>query len=90
MADIREIPLDSAEEMQDIVEEIPEQPEPEPEPEPIKPKAKGRPKGALNKGPPKPRAKKDSNTESPRGRIPAGIRALLSQEKSQTAEGSEL
>ena len=65
MADIREIPRDSAEEMQDIVEEIPEQPEPEPEPEPIKPKAKGRPKGALNKGPPKPRAKKARIQEAP-------------------------
>ena len=64
--DLQEIPLDSPEEMQDIMEEIKpaEQPEAneqeakEPEVVPIKPKAKGRPKGALNKGPSKPRAKK--------------------------------
>ena len=33
--------------------------------EPIKPKAKGRPKGSLNKGPSKPRAKKTQIQETP-------------------------
>ena len=63
--DIQEIPLDSPEEMQDIMEEMKpaeeanEQEAKEPEVKvTIKPKAKGRPKGALNKGPSKPRAKK--------------------------------
>ena len=70
---IQEIPLDIAEEVQDIVEDIaeikageePEILDPGEEVKPvtqntqsIKPKAKGRPKGALNKGPSKPRAKK--------------------------------
>ena len=54
--DIQEIQLDIPE------EGIPDEPQPEvSEPEaplPIKPKAKGRPKGALNKGPSKPRVKK--------------------------------
>ncbi len=75
--DILEIPLDiapprgkpSAEEMQDIAGEIPElKPEPpvaeEVKPV-IKPKAKGRPKGALNKAPSKPRAKKNRIQEAP-------------------------
>ena len=67
--DILEIPLDVAEEMQDIAEEIPElQPEPpvaeEVKPV-IKPKAKGRPKGALNKAPSKPRTKKAQVQEAP-------------------------
>ena len=75
--DIIEIPLDiapprgkpSAEEMQDIAGEIPElKPEPpvaeEVKPV-IKPKAKGRPKGALNKAPSKPRAKKNRIQEAP-------------------------
>mgnify|MGYP001487838479 CR=1 FL=1 len=69
MADIQEIPLDIAEEVQDIVEAKAEQ-ESEPvvfeEVKPvIKPKAKGRPKGALNKGPSKPRAKKTQIQEAP-------------------------
>ena len=82
MADIQEIPLDIAEEAQDIPEDIAEtKVEEEPvileEVKPvIKAKAKGRPKGALNKGPSKPR-------------VP-GIRALLSKEEFQTADGSEL
>ena len=67
--DIQEIPLDIAGERQDIVEEIPElRPEsqvPEEVNENIKPKAKGRPKGALNKGPSKPRAKKTRIQEAP-------------------------
>ena len=69
--DIQEIPLDSPEEMQDIMEEIKpaeeanEQEIKEPEVFPIKPKAKGRPKGALNKGPSKPRAKKARIQEAP-------------------------
>ena len=71
MADIQEIPLDIAEEVQDIVEDIAEtKAEEEPvileEVKPvIKPKAKGRPKGALNKGPSKPRAKKTQIQEAP-------------------------
>ena len=54
---IQEIPLDCPEVMQDIAEEIQAEPavieadEPaEINAEPIKPKAKGRPKGSLNKG----------------------------------------
>ena len=71
MADIQEIPLDIAEQVQDIVEDITEK-KPEEEPvilEEVKPvikaKAKGRPKGALNKGPSKPRAKKTQIQEAP-------------------------
>ena len=67
--DIQEIPLDIAGERQDIAEEIPElgpePPVPEEVKENIKPKAKGRPKGALNKGPSKPRAKKTRIQEAP-------------------------
>ena len=66
MADIQEIPLDIAEQVKDIAENITEiKAEEEPEPvvleevKPVmKPKVKGRPKEALNKGPSKPRAKK--------------------------------
>ena len=64
MTDIQEILLDNTEELQDITEEI-KADEPEPSQDAIeevkhdiKPKAKGRPKGAINKGPSKPRAKK--------------------------------
>ena len=64
--DIQEIPLYIA---RDIAEEIPELgPEP-PVPEEAKymskPKAKGRPKGALNKSPSKPRTKKTRIHEAP-------------------------
>ena len=72
MADIQENPLDIAEQVEDIAENIAEiKAEEEPEPvvleevKPIKPKAKGRPKGALNKGPSKPRAKKTQIQEAP-------------------------
>ena len=85
MADIQEIPLDNAEEVQEIVEEAKAEEEPVSEIilDPaeglprggaeevskiklvIKPKAKGRPKGALNKGPSKPRAKKTQIQETP-------------------------
>ena len=73
MADIQEIPLAIAEEGQDIVEYVAEtKAEKESEPvilEEVKPvikaKAKGRPKGALNKGPSKPRAKKTQIQEAP-------------------------
>ena len=80
MADIQEIPLDIAEEVQDIVEYLAdikagEEPvilDPGEEVKPvtqhtqsIKPKAKGRPKGALYKGPSKPRAKKTQIQETP-------------------------
>ena len=75
MADIQEIPLDIAEEVQVIagdLAEIKADEEPEPpqeapasEAEVIKPRAKGRPKGALNKGPSKPRAKKTQIQEAP-------------------------
>ena len=71
MADIQEIPLDIAEEVQDIVEDIAET-KVEEEPvileevkQVIQAKAKGRPKGALNKGPSKPRAKKTQIQEAP-------------------------
>ena len=73
MADIQKKTLDIAEEVQDIVEDITEK-KPEEEPvilEEVKPvikaKAKGRPKGALNKGPSKPRAKKTQIQEAPVG-----------------------
>ena len=74
---IQEIPLDIAEEVQDIVEDVAEikageEPvildpgeEVKPVTQSIKPKAKGRPKGALNKGPSKPRAKKTQIQETP-------------------------
>ena len=71
MADIQEIPLDIAEQVQDIVEDITEsKSEEEPvvveEIKPvIKPRAKGRPNGAVNKGPSKPRAKKTQIQEAP-------------------------
>ena len=70
MADIQEIPLDIAEQVQDIVEDITEIQAEEPvvveEVKPaIKPKAKGRPRGSLNKGPSKPRAKKTQIQETP-------------------------
>ena len=71
MADIQEIPLDGVDIMENIVEEIVESEQPEPETkepeakEPVKAKAKGRPKGALNKGPSKPRAKKTQIQETP-------------------------
>ena len=77
MADIQEIPLDIAEEVQIIAEDLAEikageEPEP-PEDAPaskevkpvIRPKAKGRPKGALNKAPSKPRTKKAQVQEAP-------------------------
>ena len=71
MADIQEISLDIAEEVQDIVEDLAET-KVEEEPiileevkQVIKAKAKGRPKGALNKGPSKPRAKKTQIQETP-------------------------
>ena len=70
---IQEIPLDIAEQVEAIAENIAEiKAEEEPEPvvleevKPvIEPKAKGRPKGALNKGPSKPRAKKTQIQEAP-------------------------
>ena len=69
---IQEIPLDIAEQVEDIAENIAEiKAEEEPvvveevKPVIIKPKAKGRPKGALNKGPSKPRAKKTQIQETP-------------------------
>ncbi len=77
---IQEIPLDIAEEIQDIVEHLAEiktgeepvilDPGEEVKPvtqnaQSIKPKAKGRPKGALNKGPSNPRAKKKQIQETP-------------------------
>ena len=77
MTDIQEIPLDIAEEVQIIAEDLAEikageEPEP-PEDAPaskevrpvIKPTAKGRPKGALNKAPSKPRTKKAQVQEAP-------------------------
>ena len=73
MADIQEIPLDIAEEVQDVVEDIAGA-KAEEESEPVvleelkpvmKPKAKGRPKGALNKAPSKPRTKKAQVQDAP-------------------------
>ena len=75
MADIQEIPLGTEiienstkiiedEDLSQVVDEIAEIPVPE-EVKSIKPKAKGRPKGALNKGPSKPRAKKTQIREAP-------------------------
>jgi len=74
MADIQEIPLDIPEDipnnteiMQDNPEETKQEEPPEiKEPEVrevIKPKAKGRPKGALNRGPSKPRVKKTTQIQ---------------------------
>ena len=73
MAAIQEIPLDIAEEVQDIAEDITEtQAEEESVPvvlekaKPVmKPKAKGRPKGSRNFQPSKPRAKKTQIQEAP-------------------------
>ena len=66
---IQEIPIDIAEEVQDIAEDIPRVEEeildPGEEKPVIRAKAKGRPKGALNKGPSKPRVKKIQIEESP-------------------------
>jgi hypothetical protein len=68
---IQEIPLYIAEQIENIAEDITEiKGEEEPvvleEAKPIiKPKAKGRPKGALNKGPSKPRAKYIRIQEAP-------------------------
>ena len=77
MADIQEIPLDITENTEEIQEDAPTIQEivqdiPPPveditleDVKPVKPRAKGRPKGAANKGPPKPRAKKASIQETP-------------------------
>ena len=67
MTDIQEILIDNTEELQDITEEIKaDEPEPSQDAiEEVKPKAKGRPKGAVNKGPSKPRAKKAQIKEAP-------------------------
>jgi hypothetical protein len=87
MVDIQEIPLDIEETLADItditedshqiVEDIAEIPEVKP----VKPKAKGRPKGAPNKGPPKPRAKKvqiqEAAIEEPRAYEPSSPRRNL-------------
>jgi len=63
--DIAEVTPDSAEDIQ-AESEIIEVNEPaEIKAQPIKPKAKGRPKGSLNRGPPKPRAKKTQIQETP-------------------------
>ncbi len=76
---ILEIPLDIPEEVKDIVEHIEEIKAEEPEPpqsgvdapaseevQPvIKARAKGRPRGSVNKGPSKPRAKKAQIQETP-------------------------
>ena len=74
---IQENPLDIAEQIEDIAEHIaeiaaedepivapPVRPAEEVKPV-IKPKAKGRPRGSLNKGPSKPRAKKTQIQETP-------------------------
>ncbi len=64
--EIQEIPCDMAERVQDIAEEIKADEQPEIEvTEPVKPKAKGRPRGSLNKGPSKLRAKRTRIKETP-------------------------
>ena len=77
MGDIQEIPLDIPDNAEDIltipeiVKDTPPPVEeiaveiPEVEEVKLKPKAKGRPKGSPNKGPPKPRAKKAQIQEAP-------------------------
>ena len=70
--EIQEIPVDNAEGAQDIAEEIKADEQPVPErkaDEPARPKAKGRPRGSLNKGPSKPRAKKTQIKEAPMSMI---------------------
>ncbi len=63
---IQEIPLDITEEIEDIANIAETKSEEEPViQEVIKPKAKGRPKGAINKGPSKPRTKKARIEEAP-------------------------
>ena len=67
---IQEIPLDITEEIEDIanIAETKSEEEPvilEEVKQVIKPKAKGRPKGAINKGPSKPRTKKARIEEAP-------------------------
>ena len=73
MADIQKIPLDIAEEVQAVVEDIAGA-KAEEESEPVvleevkpvmKPKAKGRPKGSRNLQPSKPRAEKTQIQEAP-------------------------
>ena len=75
MTDIQEIPLDNTENItniaeddptiQDIEKDIPQVEEIAALEKPIKAKAKGRPKGAQNKNPSKPRAKKAQIQEAP-------------------------
>ena len=90
MVDIQEIPLDIEETLADItditedshqiVEDIAEIPS-QVEPEKPKPKAKGRPKGAANEGPSKPRVKKTQIQEveiaEPRAYEPSSPRRNL-------------
>ena len=94
MGDIQEIPLDipdnteiientteimedNAEDITEVIEDIAEIPEVKP----VKAKAKGRPKGAPNKGPPKPRAKRTQIQEveiaEPRAYEPSSPRRNL-------------
>ena len=70
--EIQEFPLDIAEVTPDNAEDIQAESEiievnepAEIKAQPIKPKAKGRPKGSLNRGPPKPRVKKTQIQETP-------------------------
>ena len=78
MADLREIPLDIQDSVQDIqndteytkintadISQVEHIVQVLPETQPLKAKAKGRPKGAPNKGPSKPRAKKTQIQEAP-------------------------
>jgi hypothetical protein len=78
MADLREIPLDIQDNVQDIqndteytkintadISQVEDIVQDLPETQPLKAKAKGRPKGAPNKGPSKPRAKKTQIQEAP-------------------------
>jgi len=68
MADILEVPIDienSTEDIQNNTEDNAQVIEDIEEVKPIKAKAKGRPKGSCNRGPPKPRAKKVKIQEEP-------------------------
>ena len=80
MADIQELPLDVAEEVQDVVEDIAGA-KAEEESEPVvleevkpvmKPKAKGKPNGSRNLHPSKPRAK---NIQTQEALVEASVKA---------------
>ena len=78
MTDIQEIPLDIQDKIKDMqnhtedtnintadISQVEDVVDILPETKPLKPKAKGRPKGAPNKGPSKPRVKRTQIQEAP-------------------------